>query len=88
MITPSMSAKYVSHSDDVCGTYYCFSFGYIQTDYYECGENGYDCQDVDSACYGDSDNPPTRTSLTLTACAGDFISDGWCDEGELYFGLV
>ncbi|CAN0164018.1 unnamed protein product, partial [Ectocarpus sp. 12 AP-2014] len=43
----------------------CCSCDCVDTDYYGCGENGYDCQDVDSACYG---------------CVGDFISDGWCDE--------
>ncbi|CAM9285757.1 unnamed protein product [Ectocarpus sp. 12 AP-2014] len=83
MIVSSMSAKAVSHPDYVCRTFSCFSFGYIQTDYYECGENGYDCQDVDSACYALT-TPQNRTSLTLTGCVGDFISDGWCDEGELH----
>ncbi|CAN0272685.1 unnamed protein product, partial [Ectocarpus fasciculatus] len=40
------------HPDDVCRTFACFLFGKIQGSY-TCGfYSGYDCQDVDSACYG------------------------------------
>ncbi|CAN0299591.1 unnamed protein product, partial [Ectocarpus sp. 4 AP-2014] len=76
-----MSAKYVSHPDDVCSTFSCFPFGYTQTDFHECGDNGYDCQDVDSACYGGWHSVEVSTVDVLFRCVGDFISDGWCDEG-------
>ncbi|CAM9285682.1 unnamed protein product, partial [Ectocarpus sp. 12 AP-2014] len=71
------------HPDDVCSTFSCFSFGYIQTDYYGCGDIGYDCQDVDSACYG-CDPGGMSDGFCNEGCVGDFISDGWCDEGELH----
>ncbi|CAN0181679.1 unnamed protein product, partial [Ectocarpus sp. 6 AP-2014] len=80
MIVSSMSAKYVSYPDDVCSTFSCFSFGYIQGDVNECGINGYDCQDVDSACYG-CDPDGMSDGFCNDGCVGDFISDGWCDEG-------
>ncbi|CAM9990278.1 unnamed protein product [Ectocarpus fasciculatus] len=46
-------------------------------DYY-CDYSGYDCLDVDSACYGEPQ----------CSARGDLVSNGYCNAGELHDHLL